>query len=235
MTKRHKTDLTAQMIWLGEQEQSNSLATTLKFLKFWGIRLPYQFVNLEACDMGLSFDGRLIDYILNTTNIERESELEAKLAGAQHFHLRNLLFGDNPFAQALKEDVCEADEHYVYLAKIVQTLLSADFRFLIVELGQESLPNEISAQVLAALTEQVKLSNSTAFIATSEATTWAACADYVITRLPCSRFSLSPHISHSQLLILPTKRVAASATDDAEVGQAIHQAQFQELPLKKLG
>lgn len=177
MTKRQKVDLNAQMIWLGDENSGNPLAQVLKFLKYWGVRLPYQFAYVDAsCDFltpGLKWE----DFVL----AHRES---------RHYHLRSLASHDSEIGEIFKaSDSCEILKRLIL--KLLHSLMDTETRFVIVNTSEFALSTSARMLVLALMEETLKKSERTFFIHSLEETSWAQSCDYKIG----NAFNLERYIS----------------------------------------
>ncbi len=164
MTKRQKVDLNAQMIWLGDETDSNPLAQVLKFLKYWGVRLPYQFAYIDASDDFLTPDFKWDNFVLT----HRESK---------HYHLRSLASHDSEIGKIFRaKESCEVLQRQIL--KFLHSLINSETRFLILNTVDLALSAKARLQMLALMEETLKRSERTFFIHSHEESSWAQSCDF---------------------------------------------------------
>ena len=145
--KKHKIELKAQTIWLGESDECNSLATTLQFLKSCGIRLPYQFTNLSSSDKVELKSETLASFLLRSNGLGQTFDLEKyceDLARKRLFNLLALIQNEMGLATKWSQSFWALDPSTQYLARICKTLLSDEHHYLILELSEKDIPRELA-------------------------------------------------------------------------------------------
>lgn len=237
--KKHKVELSAQTIWLGESAECNSLATTLQFLKSWGIRLPYQFANLSASDKVELKSETLASFLLRSDSFGQTFDLEKyceDLARKRLFNLLALIQNEMGLATKWSQSFCALDAPTQYLARICKTLLSDEHRFLILELTQKDIPRELAPALMGALSEHIKGRGNTLFLATDDIDTWGATTDYQLARCQVGRFSLEAY-AHEEARLLPfTYQTRTEQMDEAQTHtSAVQKDHSAPQGLKKLG
>lgn len=183
MVKRQKTDLNAQMIWMGDENDSNALAMVLKFLKYWGVRLPYQFsyidqsVDFQDCEF--SWDQFVVAH-----------------KNSSHYQLRTLASQDSEIGLIFRdENSCELKKRQ--LLKLVHALTNPEVRFLILDTTHLDLSHDARELILAVMSESVRASERTFFIHSHEETSWAQSCHYKMLLCPNNAFSLETYLSPS--------------------------------------
>ncbi len=181
MTKRQKTDLNAQMIWLGDENDSNPLARVLKFLKCWGVRLPYQFAFVDSSEDFLTSDLTWKKFV-------------DKYQDATEYYLKSLLAASSEVSKFMQDqEACSKQKKT--LLRLVCALTEADQRFVILSTSGIELPYEVREQTLAFMSEVLRSSERTFFIHSLEESNWAQGCDYKMQLCPRQAFSLERHIS----------------------------------------
>lgn len=237
--KKHKVELNAQTIWLGEHPECNSLATTLQFLKSWGIRLPYQFANLSSSDKVALKSETLASFLLRSNGLGQTFDLEKyceDLARKRLFNLLALIQNEMGLASKWSQSFYNLDAQTQYLARICKTLLSTDHHYLILEVSEKDIPRELAPALLGALSEHIKGRGTTLFLATDDIDTWGATTDYQLARCQVGRFTLEAY-AHEEARLLPfTYQARTEQIDEAQaLSNPKQKDHYAHQGLKKLG
>lgn len=234
MIKRQKVELNAQTIYLGPNAGLNPLATSMQFLKYCGIRLPYQFCNL--CDDTEALQKAsmsLVSFLLADHAVNQTHDLAHAFEELKKSHMYNLvelLKSEAGLRDKWASPLSELDQQSVSLAKLCQALLKNEKQFLVTELSDQTIGNQLAPLVLSALAEHTELTASTIFLMTDDLETWGGTINYQLARNERSEFALEAYLHHDAHIL--TFAPKAEASDISSIATS---EKNQAQSLKKIG